>query len=115
MMRTAKLLKRMHPIKSPKDIEPGDFYLDSDNHPCLCIAVARKNDIYEPSISGISLVDGSFERESSITYDAPLRMTFKQAVHWCLNGPRKEDILPVSEAFKKEWGFKGYWWEKKEI
>ncbi|MDP3726501.1 MAG: hypothetical protein Q8R36_04885 [bacterium] len=108
-MRTKKLLKRMPPIKSPKDIEPGDFFLDCLNHPCLCTEVYPNNGIYEPSIVAISLVDGN-TRETSIQYDVPLRMTLRQATLWRLHGPRKGDIL-LPESFKKIWGYEP-WWEK---
>ena len=85
------------PVKSIRDIKPGDLFEDCAFHPCLCIAVGRGDD---DEVEGISLVDGSSPRCCSADHCGLRLLTLEEAVHWKSYGPRDEVLPPESR-----------WWE----
>lgn len=65
-------------------IKPGDFYEDSFYHPCICVSVDMEAD----SLSGISLIDGSFPRSCSLRYSGVRILTLSEVVYWKFQGPK---------------------------
>ena len=73
-MKDAKFNMKTNQIKK------GDFYLDCNYHPCLCIS--KKGD----DIQGISLVDGSMPRGCSINNCGPDKISVNQAIKIRIHG-----------------------------
>jgi hypothetical protein len=88
-------------IKRPR-FKPGDIYEDWAFHPCLCTEVSYRDDM----ICGISLIDGSAPRTSSLIYGGIRKLTPTQAQLWKQKGPQDLDIAwqPTPD---KQW-----WWPK---
>jgi hypothetical protein len=86
-------------ISEPSEIRPGDIYEDSAYHPCLCIKV----DGY--SVSGISLVDGSYPRSEDLGPSGVRKLTVEEAWHWRRFGPTDPDV---------EISPKNCWWKRKK-
>jgi hypothetical protein len=62
-------------VASSESIAPGDLYEDVFYHPCLCVGVDEETD----GIWGVSLVDGSYPRSTSLRYSAPRKLSVDEA------------------------------------
>lgn len=65
--------------KKKYHIQPGDIYEDCAYHPCLCTEVEDEGD--DISVSGISLIDGSYPRPCSLNHCGVIKMTLEEAWH----------------------------------
>lgn len=54
---------------------PGDLYEDVFYHPCLCVVACEADD----EIWGISLIDGSYPRSTSLGFSAPRKLSVEEA------------------------------------
>jgi hypothetical protein len=67
---------------------PGDLYEDAFYHPCLCVAANEADD----EIWGISLIDGSYPRSTSLGFSAPRKLSVQEA--WELKRYLQEISFP---------------------
>ncbi|MDO7843282.1 hypothetical protein [Sphingomonas immobilis] len=67
---------------------PGDLYEDVFYHPCLCVAVDEEND----GIWGISLIDGSYPRSTSLLFSVPRKLAVEEA--WEMKRKLQKIALP---------------------
>jgi len=72
------------PIRSSKDLRPGEIYEDPFFHPCLCTSVGDDGEV-----NGISLVDGSFPRGCDAAYDGLRKLSPSEAWRWRTSGPEE--------------------------
>ncbi|MFZ2451474.1 MAG: hypothetical protein WAW36_13240 [Methylovulum miyakonense] len=80
--------------------KPGDYYEDCSYHPCICVSVEDDGD----SVSGISLVDGSYPRSCSVKHCGLRKLTLDEAILWKQKGPQNllEPWIPLPD---RQW-----WW-----
>lgn len=68
------------------DFQPGDIYEDAFYHPCLCLGIR------DGMAWGISLVDGSYDRNADLQMGGIRKLTLEEAWEWRLHGPRDVEI-----------------------
>ena len=73
---------------SAERFAPGDLYEDVFYHPCLCVVVNEADD----EIWGISLIDGSYPRSTSLSLSAPRKMSVDEA--WVLKRKLQKITFP---------------------
>lgn len=69
-------------IRNELDLRPGDIYEDAFYHPCLCLGVR------DGMAWGISLIDGSYDRNADLHAGSVRKLTLEEAWEWRRRGPR---------------------------
>lgn len=69
---------------------PGDLYEDAFGHPCFCVEA----NVAEDELWGISLIDGTCPRSTSISHDGVRKLSIKEA--WDI----KRQFMPPGSTLK---------------
>lgn len=84
--------------KAELQLAPGDIYEDCKFHPVVCVEVNYDED----SISGVSMIDGSYPRSCSLRFCGVRKLSIAEAWEIRQRGPLDdEDRLRI--ANEKRW------------
>lgn len=63
-------------------LKPGEIYEDPFFHPCLCLGLDDAGFAW-----GVSLLDGSYPRQTDLYMSGIRRLTLEEAWEWRMRGP----------------------------
>lgn len=89
----------MAKIKAELQLAPGDIYEDCRFHPVVCVEVDYEGD----SISGVSMIDGSFPRCCSLRFCGVRKLTVGEAWEIRRHGPLEAEDRRLVPAEERWW------------
>ena len=97
----SKVLDRVRSAAIALAIKPGDIYEDCAYHPVVCVEA----DIEDDSLTGVSLINGSYPRCCSFIHCGVRKLSIEEAWEIRLNDPTDEDA-------RGRIGFDRRWWRE---
>lgn len=83
-------------INGHAEFRPGDFYVGSFFHPCICLWIIDDRQ----SIAGVSLVKGTYPKIEDLAHNYAHRLTPQEAWIWRTKGPQRDwadGTVPLAE------------------
>lgn len=72
------------PVNAHDIFRPGDFYVGSFWHPCLCLWIVDG----QKAIAGVSLIAGTYPKQQDLLYTSVWQLTPQGAWIWRTRGPQ---------------------------
>ncbi len=95
----AEFQQAMARKRTELQLAPGDLYEDCCFHPVVCVEVDYEHD----SISGVSLIDGSYPRNCSLRFCGVRKLTVSEAWEIRQHGPLDESDRYRIRPEKRWW------------
>jgi len=89
----------MAKVKAELQLAPGDIYENCFFHPAMCVEVNYDED----SISGVSMIDGSYPRNCSLRFCGVRKLTVAEAWEIRQHGPLDEEDRQRISSERKWW------------